>query len=110
MSKIDHTQQQSMQYRTGKIALSMKFPSVQFGISRSAMTTPVASFARRQNHDASIDSICTTCYQTIASGETEAGLEAAENGHGCDPNGEYCLSHPGSGHVPNANSHHKSKR
>ena len=67
------------------------------------------SFARRHNHNSTIDSICTTCYQTIASGENETSLDTPENEHCCDPNGEYCISHPGSGQVPDTSSHHKSK-
>lgn len=61
--------------------------------------TSFISFARRRNADRSIDSICTRCYQTIASGTSEAGLEGAERAHTCDPNGEYSIVHehgPGS--------------
>jgi hypothetical protein len=54
------------------------------------MTTFI-SFARRQNHDASIDSICTKCYQTIASADSPRDLEAHEQAHRCDPNGEFKL-------------------
>jgi hypothetical protein len=56
------------------------------------MITAIA-FARRQNHDSSIDSICKTCYQTIASADTIGQLEATEENHVCDPNGEYSLRH-----------------
>jgi hypothetical protein len=51
--------------------------------------TSLVSFARRQNHDSSIDSICTKCYQTIASAESLSGLATAEQSHLCDPNGEF---------------------
>lgn len=51
------------------------------------MTTFV-SFARRQNHDSSIDSICTKCYQTVASADSAGELIAPEESHVCDPNGE----------------------
>jgi len=51
------------------------------------MTTFV-SFARRQNHDASIDSICTKCYQTIASADSADQLTSREESHLCDPNEE----------------------
>jgi hypothetical protein len=51
------------------------------------MTTFV-SFARRQNHDSSIDSICTKCYQTIASSDNADELAAREENHQCDPNME----------------------
>jgi hypothetical protein len=56
--------------------------------------TSLVSFARRQNHDSSIDSICTTCYQTIASAEsaTEVALSSAEQNHVCSPHGEF--NHP----------------
>lgn len=51
------------------------------------MTTFV-SFARRQNHDSSIDSICTKCYQTVARARTVSELVASEENHRCDPNME----------------------
>ena len=51
------------------------------------MTSSI-SFARRRNHDSSIDSICTRCYQTIASAEKVNELETAEENHLCDPDGE----------------------
>ena len=51
--------------------------------------TSFVSFARRQNHDSSIDSICTRCYQTIASAESANGLTNAEQSHQCNPNGEF---------------------
>lgn len=51
------------------------------------MTTFV-SFARRQNHDSSIDSICTKCYQTVASADSADELVAGEESHRCDPNEE----------------------
>jgi hypothetical protein len=53
--------------------------------------TSFVSFARRQNHDSSIDSICTRCYQTIASADSANGLTNAEEGHRCNPNGEFNL-------------------
>jgi len=56
------------------------------------MTTFI-SFARRPNHDASIDSICTRCYQTIASADSPGDLEVHERTHQCDPNGEFSLQH-----------------
>jgi hypothetical protein len=55
--------------------------------------TSLVSFARRQNHDSSIDSICTMCYQTIASADNMSGLAAAERIHSCDPNGEFTQKH-----------------
>jgi hypothetical protein len=51
------------------------------------------SFARRQNHDSSIDSICTRCYQTIASADSVSELAAAERHHRCDPNGQFNQDH-----------------
>ena len=56
------------------------------------MTTFI-SFARRRNPDSTVDSICTRCYQTIASGDSEASLATAEEGHSCDPNCEYNWVH-----------------
>jgi hypothetical protein len=50
--------------------------------------TSFVSFARRQNHDATTDSICTRCYQTVASSDNAIDLAAAEAAHLCDPTGE----------------------
>jgi hypothetical protein len=50
-------------------------------------------FVRRQNQDSSIDSICTTCYQTIASTNTVSDLRSAEQVHRCNPNGEFDYPH-----------------
>jgi hypothetical protein len=56
------------------------------------MTTFI-SFARRRNQDSTVDSICTRCYQTIASGQSDALLAIAEENHSCDPNGEFNRQH-----------------
>ncbi len=50
----------------------------------SIMTT-LSPFAHRRNPDASIDSICTRCFQTIASEDSEGKLIAHEERHSCDP-------------------------
>ena len=50
-------------------------------------------FARRLNRDASIDSICTKCYQTIASVAYEDDLAAHEHKHFCEPLGEFISWH-----------------
>jgi hypothetical protein len=42
-------------------------------------------FAYRTNPDGSIDSICLTCFQTIASEDSEDKLIAHEERHSCDP-------------------------
>jgi hypothetical protein len=55
--------------------------------------TSLLAFARRHNKDSTIDSICTRCYRTIASGNSEECLAAAEESHSCDPNGEFNLVH-----------------
>jgi hypothetical protein len=41
-------------------------------------------FPHRLNRDGSFDSICKRCFQTIASGYSEAALAAAEKQHTCD--------------------------
>lgn len=46
-------------------------------------------FAHRQNRDASIDSICKTCYQTVASADMEYKLIEVERNHTCDPYGDF---------------------
>jgi hypothetical protein len=43
------------------------------------------TFAHRTNPDASIDSICKACFQTIASGDSEDKLIVHEECHTCDP-------------------------
>lgn len=53
------------------------------------MTIP--KFARRRNRDSSIDSICTSCFQTIASAACEGELVVHEEEHICDPYGEFSL-------------------
>ncbi len=42
-------------------------------------------FAYRTNPDGSIDSICLTCFQTIACEDSEGKLIAHEESHSCDP-------------------------
>ncbi len=56
------------------------------------MTSP-KPFAHRRNPDATIDSICTKCYQTIASENNETKLIAREEGHSCDPHWQYRRDH-----------------
>ena len=48
------------------------------------MITP-SPFAHRRNPDASIDAICTKCFKTIASENSESKLNAHEVRHLCDP-------------------------
>jgi hypothetical protein len=48
--------------------------------------TTLHAFAHRKNPDASIDSICTKCFQTIASEDSDDKLVALEERHRCDPN------------------------
>jgi hypothetical protein len=42
-------------------------------------------FPRRQNRDGSLDSICITCFATVASAPTSAELSAYDEKHVCDP-------------------------
>ena len=42
-------------------------------------------FARRVNTDGSTDSICCTCYVTVATASKEYELAGAERNHVCDP-------------------------
>jgi hypothetical protein len=58
------------------------------------MTTFI-SFARRRNGDTTIDSICTRCYQTVASAHTAGDLEAYEQVHRCEPDVEPNYLHTG---------------
>ena len=50
--------------------------------------TYIIPFTRRWNRDSSIDSICTKCFRTIASSNSEDELADRENKHVCHPNGE----------------------
>jgi hypothetical protein len=43
------------------------------------------SFAHRRNRNGSYDSICTKCYATVASAESEEALSSLESAHVCDP-------------------------
>jgi hypothetical protein len=63
------------------------------GCSGRTTVTTFISFARRPNHDSTIDSICTKCYQTIASADNASDLVAYEETHVCDPNGEFNQQH-----------------
>jgi hypothetical protein len=51
--------------------------------------TTFPKFARRRNKDSSIDSICTKCFVTIASMDSEEELVAPEEIHVCDPFGGF---------------------
>jgi len=51
-------------------------------------------FAHRKNSDGSIDSICTMCFQTIATEDSEGKLIAHEERHLCDPNWQFSPSSP----------------
>jgi hypothetical protein len=51
--------------------------------------TTFPSFARRRNINSSIDSICTKCFLTIASEDSEEELVAHEEKQVCDPYGEF---------------------
>jgi hypothetical protein len=60
--------------------------------------TPLPLFARRRNKDLSIDSICTSCFLTIATVRGEGGdyLTSQEQKHICDPYGEFTSAIPDS--------------
>jgi hypothetical protein len=46
-------------------------------------------FAHRKNPDSSIDSICTTCFETLASEDSVDKLIAHEERHSCDPHWQF---------------------
>ncbi len=52
------------------------------------MTTTMP-FAHRRNPDASVDSICTTCFQTIATEYSETKLFEHEARHVCVPHWQF---------------------
>ncbi len=45
----------------------------------------ISGFARRENRDRTMDSICRKCYATVATAYWELDLEIAEHSHVCDP-------------------------
>ena len=50
------------------------------------MNTPtLTAFAHRENRDGTIDSICRTCFATIATSIRESELGRKEQEHRCDP-------------------------
>lgn len=50
------------------------------------MTAPIqVAFARRENSDGTIDSICRRCYVTVRTSISASELESAEKAHVCDP-------------------------
>ena len=53
------------------------------------MVTIFPTFVRRRNRDSSVDSICTRCFQTIASVDSDEELATHEEKHICDPYGEF---------------------
>jgi hypothetical protein len=60
--------------------------------------TYIVPFTRRWNRDSSIDSICTKCFRTIASSNSEDELSDRENKHVCHPNGEFIRGDAASHH------------
>jgi hypothetical protein len=48
-------------------------------------TLDIPLFHRRKNRDGSLDSICTTCFATVASAPTSAELLTHDERHVCDP-------------------------
>lgn len=53
------------------------------------------SYAHRHNSDGSYDSICTKCYSTVATAESEGSLASSESAHICQPSALY-LANQGS--------------
>ena len=45
----------------------------------------IGNFAKRVNHDSTIDLICTLCFQTAATGRNEEKVFAAAQQHACFP-------------------------
>jgi hypothetical protein len=47
--------------------------------------TSFIAFARRRRDNLTIDSVCTRCCETVATGRNEASLQEAERAHFCEP-------------------------
>jgi hypothetical protein len=57
------------------------------------LTSSKANFPHRHNPDGSHDSICATCYATVAQAQDEQELDASETAHVCHPTAHYEASH-----------------
>jgi hypothetical protein len=49
------------------------------------MNVPTIDFPHRQNLDGEYESICKTCFATVAKAQNETELVAYERAHICDP-------------------------
>jgi hypothetical protein len=49
------------------------------------LALPIRDFPHRLNEDGTFDSICPKCFDTVATAESESGLEKGELSHICDP-------------------------
>jgi hypothetical protein len=47
--------------------------------------TQIPFFPHRLNRDGSYDSICLTCFATVANAKEAADLDVLDQGHVCDP-------------------------
>ena len=64
-------------------------------------------FVHRLNRDASFDSICTTCFKTIASEDSEGKLNVHEERHSCDLNWHHTQAHFDSWESASAQASHR---
>jgi hypothetical protein len=55
------------------------------------MTSPQSDYVHRSNLNGTTDSICKSCFLTVASAIWDADLESAEREHKCDPFRLECL-------------------
>ncbi len=55
------------------------------GTSAHLLNSASKGFAHRLNSDGTFDSICRSCYGTVATDFREAGLQRSEEEHVCDP-------------------------
>jgi hypothetical protein len=49
-------------------------------------------FARRRNEDKTWESVCPTCFHTVASGGPESQLTQTEEAHVCEQQGIYAVT------------------
>ena len=55
--------------------------------------TSFISFARKRKENFTFDSVCTRCYEVVASDQTEPVLAEAEQSHACEPVERPDISH-----------------
>ena len=80
--KVDHLSNRDLGENRKQIAAYIRITGIWKRHSLSETTN--ATFPHRRNPDGTLDSICTQCFQTVATEATEDELKAAEGVHRCE--------------------------